>query len=290
MFRLINVDGRAALEHDGSWYDLATVADDAALAAPMVAVARHGELHALSERCDGAMAGGPVAAVTLDGDRNGHVVGPLAHHRLDADRVEILVRVRLHLQHHVGARRLAAARRDGELAAAVGGPGPRRLGPRLARPRDDPAPTVGRPEEETLVRRLAAGDKRRRPSDEQLLERSADLSRRFLGGLAKPVSIAWVTNQSSRWGSCTPADGTIRISARVKGMPSWVLDYVILHELTHLLQPGHGAEFWSLLQSYPRTERARGYLEGVAATAGLRLPEEVPDVLNDDVLDDATAI
>ena len=143
---------------------------------------------------------------------------------------------------------------------------------------------------DAMVRRLAAGDKRRRPSDEQLLARSADLSRRFLGGLAKPVSIAWVTNQSSRWGSCTPADGTIRISARVKGMPSWVLDYVILHELTHLLQPGHGAEFWSLLQSYPRTERARGYLEGVAAAAGLRLPEEVSDVLNDDVLDDATAI
>jgi len=126
---------------------------------------------------------------------------------------------------------------------------------------------------------LAAGDKRRRPSDEQLLGRSADLSRRFLGGLAKPVSIAWATNQNSRWGSCTPADGTIRISARVKGMPSWVLDYVILHELTHLLQPGHGGEFWSLLESYPRTERARGYLEGVAAAAGLLWPDDVTDDL-----------
>ena len=50
-------------------------------------------------------------------------------------------------------------------------------------------------------------------------------------------------------------------------MPAWVLDYVILHELTHLLQPGHGRAFWSLLEFYPRTERARGYLEGVAATA-----------------------
>ena len=141
---------------------------------------------------------------------------------------------------------------------------------------------------DAMIRRLAAGEKRRRPSDEQLVARSADLSRRFLGGLAKPVSIAWVTNQSSRWGSCTPADGTIRISARVKGMPSWVLDYVILHELTHLLQPGHGAEFWSLLESYPRTERARGYLEGVAASAGLRLPEEATDDLADDIIEGAT--
>jgi predicted metal-dependent hydrolase len=136
---------------------------------------------------------------------------------------------------------------------------------------------------DAMIRRLAAGDKRLRPSDEQLLERACDLSRRFLGGLAKPVSIAWVTNQNSRWGSCTPADGTIRISARVKGMPSWVLDYVILHELTHLLQPGHGGEFWSLLEPYPRTERARGYLEGVAAAAGLRWSEDVTDDLSDDV-------
>jgi predicted metal-dependent hydrolase len=127
---------------------------------------------------------------------------------------------------------------------------------------------------DAMMRKLAAGDKRRRPSDQQLLERAADLSRRYLGGRAKPLSIAWVTNQNSRWGSCTPAEGTIRISARVKGMPAWVLDYVILHELTHLLQPGHGREFWSLLESYPRTERARGYLEGVAATAGLRWSED----------------
>jgi len=128
-----------------------------------------------------------------------------------------------------------------------------------------------------MMRQLAAGDKRRRPSDQQLLERAADLSRRYLGGRAEPLSIAWVANQNSRWGSCTPAEGRIRISARVKGMPAWVLDYVILHELTHLLQPGHDREFWSLLESYPRTERARGYLEGVAATAGLQWPDDETD-------------
>jgi len=136
---------------------------------------------------------------------------------------------------------------------------------------------------DAMVRRLAAGDKRRRPSDEQLVARSAELSRRFLGGQAKPVSIAWVTNQKSRWGSCTPTEGTIRISARVKGMPAWVLDYVILHELAHLLQPGHGDEFWSLLEAYPRTERARGYLEGVAATTRLSWSDDLPDDLTDDV-------
>ena len=130
---------------------------------------------------------------------------------------------------------------------------------------------------DAMLRKLAAGDKRLRPSDEQLLERATDLSRRYLDGRATPLSVAWVTNQSSRWGSCTPAEGTIRISARVKGMPSWVLDYVILHELAHLLQPGHDAEFWSLLRAFPRTERARGYLEGVAATARFQSPDDATD-------------
>jgi predicted metal-dependent hydrolase len=126
----------------------------------------------------------------------------------------------------------------------------------------------------TMLERLAKGERRRRPSDAQLASRAAELSRRHLGGLARPSSIRWVTNQSSRWGSCTPADGTIRISTRVRGMPAYVLDYVILHELAHLLAPGHGREFWALLEGYPKLERARGYLEGVAATAGLDLADD----------------
>lgn len=129
----------------------------------------------------------------------------------------------------------------------------------------------------TMLERLAKGERRRRPSDDQLAARASELSRRHLGGLAKPTSIRWVTNQSSRWGSCTPADGTIRISVRVKGMPAYVLDYVILHELAHLLAPGHGREFWSLLEGYTKLERARGYLEGVAATAGLDLADDTDD-------------
>lgn len=125
----------------------------------------------------------------------------------------------------------------------------------------------------TMVERLERGDRRRRPSDAQLRSRAAELSGRYLGGLARPTSIRWVSNQQSRWGSCTPSDGTIRISDRVKGMPGYVLDYVVLHELAHLLAPGHGPDFWRLLAGYPRLERARGYLEGVAAAAGLELSD-----------------
>ena len=125
----------------------------------------------------------------------------------------------------------------------------------------------------TMVHRLDAGDRRRSPSDAELTARAEELSRRHLGGLAKPASIRWVDNQQARWGSCTPADGTIRISTRVRGMPGYVLDYVVLHELAHLIVPGHGKDFWSLVGGFPRTERARGYLEGVAAAAQFDLAQ-----------------
>ncbi|WP_051274868.1 M48 family metallopeptidase [Cellulomonas sp. URHD0024] len=117
---------------------------------------------------------------------------------------------------------------------------------------------------ERMLARLEAQERRRKPSDVELAARAQDLSTRYLGGRATPTTVRWATNQGRRWGSCTPSDGTIRISDRVRGMPRWVLDYVVLHELTHLLHAGHGPEFWAELESYPRTARARGFLEGYA--------------------------
>jgi predicted metal-dependent hydrolase len=127
---------------------------------------------------------------------------------------------------------------------------------------------------ERMLARLAEQDRRRRPGDEALGRRAAELSQRYLGGRAQAHSVRWVTNQRTRWGSATPADGTIRLSTRLQGMPGWVLDYVLLHELAHLVEPGHGPEFWALLEPYPRTERARGYLEGVAAARDLGIVED----------------
>lgn len=65
MFRLLNVAGRAALQTDGGWHDLATLAGDAALADPMVAIAHHAHLHALQERAVGRSADGVVDATRL---------------------------------------------------------------------------------------------------------------------------------------------------------------------------------------------------------------------------------
>ncbi|WP_354642239.1 M48 family metallopeptidase [Kitasatospora camelliae] len=121
-----------------------------------------------------------------------------------------------------------------------------------------------------MLEKLAAQESRRVLGDDALAARARELSAAYLGGRAAPQQVRWVTNQNSRWGSCTPSERTIRLSHRLQGMPEYVIDYVLLHELAHLLVPDHGPRFWALLEAYPRTERARGYLEGVASAA--RLP------------------
>jgi len=127
---------------------------------------------------------------------------------------------------------------------------------------------------ETMLDRLDRRERRRRPSDDLLIRRAQELSRRYLDDKAVPESVRWVENQQARWGSCTIDDGSIRLSHRLQGMPEWVIDYVLLHELAHLIEPGHGPEFWALVDRYPRTERARGFLEGVSEAAGLPWTDE----------------
>jgi predicted metal-dependent hydrolase len=114
-----------------------------------------------------------------------------------------------------------------------------------------------------MVARVLASEARTRPNDDELAGRATALSQRYLGGKAVPASVRWVDNMASRWGSCTPVDGTIRLSRRLAGMPAYVVDYVLLHELAHLLVPGHGPTFWRALAGYDKLERARGFLDGV---------------------------
>jgi len=114
-------------------------------------------------------------------------------------------------------------------------------------------------------------------SDAALMKRSRELSAEFLQGRARPTSVRWVTNQRSRWGSCTPSTGEIRISDRVASMPGWVRDYVLVHELAHLLVAGHDERFWAWVHRFPRAERAMGYLEGYSAAAHLEPGDDVDD-------------
>lgn len=141
-----------------------------------------------------------------------------------------------------------------------------------------------------MVAKLQTREERRRRSlcgDEDLMARARELSTAHLDGLAEPASVRWVDNQQRRWGSCTPADGSIRLSSRLRSMPEYVVDYVLVHELVHLLEPGHDENFWALVARYPRAERARGFLEGVeqaVAAAGAHPADDAAEDAEDIVL------
>jgi predicted metal-dependent hydrolase len=131
----------------------------------------------------------------------------------------------------------------------------------------------------TMLDRLDRSERRRRRTDDQLVRRARELCRQYLHEEVAPASVRWVGNMSTRWGSCTTTTGEIRLSERLQAMPSWVVDYVLLHELTHLIEPSHNKHFWHWVDQYPKAERAKGYLEGVAHAVALDLewcpqPEE----------------
>lgn len=111
-----------------------------------------------------------------------------------------------------------------------------------------------------MARRMAERRRRDRLTGEGALEqRARELADRYLDGL-RPRSITWVSNQRSRWGSCTPDEGAIRLSSTLADFPQWVRDYVIVHELAHLAVADHSPAFWNLVYRYPLAERARGFL------------------------------
>jgi hypothetical protein len=112
----------------------------------------------------------------------------------------------------------------------------------------------------------------RRWDDDDLMRRAQELSDDFLGGLAVPESVRWVGNQRARWGSCTPKDRSIRLSERLQRMPEWVIDYVIVHELAHLIEPHHDEKFWGWVAHYPAAEKAKGYLAGWSDAARIDRP------------------
>jgi predicted metal-dependent hydrolase len=132
----------------------------------------------------------------------------------------------------------------------------------------------------SMVARLEKQERRLKPSDDDLLRRALSLSDRYFGGIAIPESVRWVDNQNARWGSCTPGDRTIRLSVRLQGMPSWVIDYVLVHELAHLFESSHDARFWGWVDRYPHAERAKGFLLGWSAAAKLEPPPGEGDELD----------
>lgn len=120
-------------------------------------------------------------------------------------------------------------------------------------------------EKKWVDRMITATEKKKRrqgDTDGALWKRAQHLNKKYFNG-ALEFSIKFVTNQHMRFGSCTSVNKSIRISDRITKMPRWVQDYVILHELAHLIYPDHSKQFWMKVHEYTYAERARGYLIAV---------------------------
>jgi predicted metal-dependent hydrolase len=119
---------------------------------------------------------------------------------------------------------------------------------------------------EKMLGRFERRMRRAVPSDERLDSRARTLNERLFGGRLRWTSIGF-TDMARQWGSCTFTTGAIRIAARATVLPDWVLDYLLVHELTHLEHSDHGPAFHEMENRYPLAERARGYLMAIDGAA-----------------------
>lgn len=95
---------------------------------------------------------------------------------------------------------------------------------------------------------------------QRLCDIATRLNGKYFANQLKINSIEYVTGQSRKFGCCNYSSGNIRISHRIGLMPAWVRDYVIIHEMAHLIEPNHSREFWVIVSRYKLAERARGFL------------------------------
>lgn len=123
-----------------------------------------------------------------------------------------------------------------------------------------------------LVERLMT----QRPStvagDAALEARVAVLADLYNDGIT-PSSVRWVGNQRSRWASCSPGTREIRVSSRLRQCPDWVIDAVLVHELAHLQEAGHGPAFWEIANRHPRQGESALFLEGYSLGLGISIEE-----------------
>lgn len=113
-----------------------------------------------------------------------------------------------------------------------------------------------------LAAKLIAQRQATHPTDAELMARALDLLDRYLPEVPPPAAVNWSSRERSRWGSCSLGDRTISLSDTLRGVPTWVLDAVLVHELAHLVCAGHDERFKALAARHPRAADAEVFLAG----------------------------
>ena len=113
------------------------------------------------------------------------------------------------------------------------------------------------PERKVGERYLAFQDWYQQKAREKILPRVNSYARQ----LGVEYNEAKIVDSRYRWGSCTPNDN-VNLNWRLIKAPSHVIDYVVVHELAHLLEPNHTPRFWNIIRSQlARVEQARAWLK-----------------------------
>lgn len=124
---------------------------------------------------------------------------------------------------------------------------------------------IGKKRAEFLAKKFLKKIKKKQRlfSSDKILARKAEIiNQKYFDGKLAGFKIIWSKKMISSFGICSPEKKLIRISSRVKNFPSWVFDYLIIHELAHLVYPNHGRKFWQKVGEFPKAEQARGFLQG----------------------------
>jgi predicted metal-dependent hydrolase len=92
--------------------------------------------------------------------------------------------------------------------------------------------------------------------------------RRWEAQLGVHVHAYFLQRMKTKWGSCNSASGTIRLNTELVKKPKDLLEYVIVHEMTHLIEPTHSTRFVAILdEHYPTWRDARVELNDLPLAA-----------------------
>ena len=96
---------------------------------------------------------------------------------------------------------------------------------------------------------------------QQALKKIEPIAKRVAKNLGVEYNECKVSEMKYRWGSCTPANNII-FNWRIIKAPMIVLEYLVAHELVHLIEPNHTSRFWNILSiQAPNYHRAKGWLK-----------------------------
>ena len=84
--------------------------------------------------------------------------------------------------------------------------------------------------------------------------------KKYRNSLPRPTKIQ-IKTQKKRWGSCNHK-GKVMFNWKLSMAPAWVLEYLVVHELSHIEEFNHSKNFWNLVRkTYPRCDEARRWLK-----------------------------